>query len=109
MPNAQQHLTKEEYARRLSFKLRCLRIHSGMTQEQVAERAGMASNTYQKYEKGISKDGVPINPRLDSMINLASVFETSVHDLIDVDYDALEPLVIEDDPANDRGRLEDFR
>lgn len=109
MPNAQQHITKEEYAHRFAYKLRCLRGRAGLTQEEVAGRAGMATNTYQKYETGVSKDGVPINPRLDSMINLASVFEISVHDLIDVDYDALEPLLSEDDLANGRGRLEDFR
>ncbi len=92
MPNCQQHPTKQEYARKLAYRLRELRERSGLSQEEVAERAGIASNTYQKFEKGISNKGVPTNPRLDTLVNLASVFEIDASDLIRVDYDALDPL-----------------
>lgn len=99
MPNDQQHLTKQDYARKLAYRLRSLRTHRGLTQEQVAERAGIAPNTYQKYEQGVSKKGVPTNPRLDSLVSLASVFEIDAGDLIRVDYDALDPLDPEQDTA----------
>lgn len=92
MPNDQQHLTKQEYALELAYRLRSLRESSGLTQEQVAERAGMSSKTYQKYEQGVSKKGIPTNPRLDSLVSLADVFEIDAGDLIRVDYDALDPL-----------------
>lgn len=92
MPNDQQHLTKQEYALELAYRLRSLRENSGLTQEQVAERAGMSSKTYQKYEQGVSKKGIPTNPRLDSLVSLADVFEIDAGDLIRVDYDALDPL-----------------
>ncbi len=107
MPNDQRHLTKQDYARRLAYKLRVLRAKRGLSQEQVAERAGIATFTYQKFEKGISSKGKPMNPRLDTLVDLASAFEIDASDLIRVDYDALEPLLSDEDLARGQGRQED--
>lgn len=82
------HITQEEFARRLAFRLRALRMQSGMTQEAVAEQAGIATYTYQKYEKGESRPGVPLNPRLFTLISLASVFDMDVCELLAIEFDS---------------------
>ncbi|WP_307738632.1 helix-turn-helix domain-containing protein [uncultured Parolsenella sp.] len=82
------HITQEEYARGLAYRLRGLRMESAMTQEAVAERAGIATYTYQKYEKGESRPGVPLNPRLFTLISLANVFDMDVRDLLTLEYDS---------------------
>lgn len=76
------------FARALSLHLRDLRQACGLTQEEVAERAGMASNTYQRYERGISKKGRPANPTLASLISIACVFDVDVRELLVVEYDS---------------------
>lgn len=70
------------------MRLRELRTSSGLTQEQVAEAAGIATNTYQKFERGILKDGKPANPRLSTLVSLAAVYQMNVSDLLVVEYDS---------------------
>ena len=41
-----------DYSQRLSYRLRDLRRERGLSQEDVANGAGIAIYTYQKYEKG---------------------------------------------------------
>ena len=78
-----ESLLSEELSAKLADKLRNLRNASGLSQETVAHRAGISTYTYQKFEKGESKPGTPMNPRLDTLFALARVFEVDVRDLFD--------------------------
>lgn len=71
------------YAERLAHRLRLLRLERDFTQEYVAHSAGISTYTYQKFEKGESKPGTPMNPRLSTLISLSNVFDVDVCDLLD--------------------------
>ncbi|PKQ36270.1 MAG: XRE family transcriptional regulator [Actinobacteria bacterium HGW-Actinobacteria-11] len=70
------------YAQRLATSLRSAREQAGLSQEDVAYRAGLTRYTYQKYEKGESRPGTPANPTLRTLLALAQVLETSLVDLV---------------------------
>ena len=68
----------------MGHRLQELRNASGLTQEQVAEGAGIHRNHYQLLESGLSdraKDS-PANPRLSTLVALCRVLGTTVPDLI---------------------------
>lgn len=75
----------EGYSQRLGYRLRDLRRERGLSQEDVANGAGIAIYTYQKYEKGESKPGTPMNPTYHTLLSLAWVFGLSVTELLDLD------------------------
>ena len=54
-----------------------------MNQEAVAHTAGISTFTYQKFEKGESKPGTPMNPRLRTLFALAGVLEVEVGELVE--------------------------
>lgn len=70
------------YAQRLATALRRAREGAGLSQEQVAYRAGLTRYTYQKYEKGESRPGRPANPTLRSVLAISQVLGVVVEDLI---------------------------
>ena len=70
------------YAQKLATALRRAREGAGLSQEQVAYRAGLTRYTYQKYEKGESRPGNPANPTLRTILALSQVLETSLGELI---------------------------
>lgn len=70
------------YAQRLATALRRAREDAGLSQEQVAYRAGLTRYTYQKYEKGESRPGTPANPTLRTMLALSQVLDVTVASLI---------------------------
>ncbi|MGO2188151.1 MAG: helix-turn-helix transcriptional regulator [Microbacterium gubbeenense] len=70
------------YAQRLATALRRAREGAGLSQEQVAYRAGLTRYTYQKYEKGESRPGTPANPTLRTMLALSQVLDVTVASLI---------------------------
>lgn len=72
-----------EFARGLGVKLQRARLAKGMSQEAVAHAAGISTFTYQKFEKGESKPGTPMNPRLRTLFALAGVLEVEVGELVD--------------------------
>ena len=72
-----------EFARALGFRLQRARLAKGMSQEAVAHAAGISTFTYQKFEKGESKPGTPMNPRLRTLFALAGVLEVEVGELVD--------------------------
>ncbi len=74
-----------DFSRELAHKLRLLRDASGLSQESVAHQAGISAYTYQKFEKGESKPGTPMNPRLFTLLALANVFDIDVRDLLTFD------------------------
>lgn len=73
------------YAKKLALKLRALRRERGFTQEFVAYSSGISTYTYQKFEKGESKPGTPLNPRLSTLYALALTFGVDVRDLLSFD------------------------
>lgn len=70
------------YAQRLATALSRARGEAGLSQEQVAYRAGLTRYTYQKYEKGESRPGSPANPTLRTMLALSQVLGVALADLI---------------------------
>lgn len=85
------------YAITLGQRLKALRREHGLTQEQMAERAGIATFTYQKYEKGLSKPGTPLNPTLFTLLALSRALEMPVKDLLDfeVSSNPLDPIQVD--------------
>lgn len=57
-------------------RIKELRIESGMTQQQLAQKIGVATNTVSQYEKGLSKTSI------DVIVNLAAVLGTTADYLL---------------------------
>ncbi|WP_229703273.1 helix-turn-helix transcriptional regulator [Microbacterium murale] len=70
------------YSQRFATSLRSARQRAGLSQEDVAYRAGLTRYTYQKYEKGESRPGSPANPTLRTVLALSQVLGTSLADLV---------------------------
>ena len=70
------------YADHLAQRLRVLRYERCISQEYVALHAGISTFTYQKFEKGESNPGKPMNPRLSTLVALARVFDVEPWELI---------------------------
>lgn len=72
-----------EFARELGMNLRRRRDAVGLTQEAVAERAGISLYAYQQYERGaVTKDGAATNPRLATVLTICKVLEAPLHELL---------------------------
>ena len=74
--------TWEEFGRDIGVRLQRARERRGLSQERTAHLAGIASYTYQKFEKGESRPGSPLNPRLSTLIALCRVLEMRLEDLL---------------------------
>lgn len=72
----------ETYARELGHNLNKLRNERGLSQEGLAHAAGISAFTYQKFEKGESRPGTPMNPRLITLVSLSQVLGVSVQQLL---------------------------
>lgn len=70
-----------DFARRLAVNLRQRRDAAGMTQEQVAELAGISLYAYQTYERGTAQ-GQAVNPRLATMLALSQALSTTLEELL---------------------------
>lgn len=75
---------EQELAKALGDRLIELRQARGLTQENVAQAAGISRNHYQLLESGLGQRGErkPANPRLSTLIALSEVLGTSLPDLI---------------------------
>lgn len=82
MSRQRRRPTWEEFGREIGVRLQRAREKRGLSQERTAHLAGIASYTYQKLEKGESRPGSPLNPRLSTLLSLCEVLEISVVDLI---------------------------
>ena len=71
------------YARALGLRLQRARLAKGMSQEAVAHAAGISTFTYQKFEKGESKPGTPMNPRLRTLLALAKTLDVRGGELVE--------------------------
>lgn len=78
-------ITWDSFARELGHNLLRARQATGLSQERVAHAAGIASYTYQKFEKGESRPGEPMNPRLTTIVALSQVLGVPLHDLLPAD------------------------
>lgn len=85
MPRRHSETTWESFARELGHNLRRAREATGLSQERVAHAAGLASYTYQKFEKGESRPGQPLNPRLTTLVALSQVLGVPLPDLLPAD------------------------
>ena len=85
MDRNEQTISLEQFSEKLADHLRNLRDERGWSQEAVAHRAGISTYTYQKFEKGESKPGTPMNPRLHTLLSLAQVFEIGIEELLTLD------------------------
>ena len=74
--------TWEEFGREIGVRLQRARELRGLSQERTAHLAGIASYTYQKFEKGESRPGSPLNPRLSTLLALCRVLELRLEDLV---------------------------
>ncbi len=72
----------DDYARELGHNLLRARSAMGLSQERVAHEAGIAAYTYQKFEKGESRPGTPMNPRLSTLVALSQVLDVAISDLL---------------------------
>ncbi|MDR1237008.1 MAG: helix-turn-helix domain-containing protein [Propionibacteriaceae bacterium] len=70
------------FAREVGLRLQRLRHAKGLSQEKVAHLAGISSYTYQKFEKGESRPGTPMNPRMFTLMGLAGVLGVGVRDVL---------------------------
>ncbi|HVK29748.1 MAG TPA: helix-turn-helix transcriptional regulator [Nocardioides sp.] len=70
------------YARELGVNLQRARLAKGLSQERVAHLAGIAGFTYQKFEKGESRPGTPMNPQLLTLVSLSQVLDVAIVDLL---------------------------
>lgn len=82
MAKAPKRPTWDEFAREIGLNLLRARHASGLSQERVAHLAGISSFTYQKFEKGESRPGTPLNPRLTTLIALCQVLEVEITELL---------------------------
>ncbi|WKT91190.1 helix-turn-helix transcriptional regulator [Microbacterium maritypicum] len=64
------------------MNLRQRRESLALSQEAVAQRAGLSRYVYGKYEKGEGRPGEPVNPKMRTLIALAKALETTVGDLV---------------------------
>lgn len=65
-----------------AVNLRQRRESLALSQEAVAQRAGLSRYVYGKYEKGEGRPGEPVNPKMRTLIALAKALETTVGDLV---------------------------
>lgn len=79
---AREDTSWSAYARELGLNLNRHRTAKGLSQERVAHLAGIAGFTYQKFEKGESRPGTPMNPQLLTLVSLSQVLEVAIVDLL---------------------------
>lgn len=63
------------YGHRLGANLRDLREMRGLTQEQLAEKVGMARNTISNIERNENNNGSAADPRLSTIYRLAAALD----------------------------------
>lgn len=71
-----------DYVGQLATNLRRIRLKAGLSQEDVAYRAGLTRYTYQKYEKGESKPGTPSNPTIRTLLALSQTLEVPLTEIL---------------------------
>jgi transcriptional regulator with XRE-family HTH domain len=75
-------LSWDSYARELGINLSRARAALGLSQERVAHEAGISAYTYQKFEKGESRPGTPLNPQLRTLVALSQTLGVPIVNLL---------------------------
>lgn len=70
-----------EFARQLAVNLRRRRDAAGLTQERVAEMAGISLYAYQTYERGTAQ-GQAVNPRLATVLTICQALDVPIEELL---------------------------
>lgn len=81
---AEERADDVAYARALGLHFQRLRAAAGLSQEEVAHRAGMSRNYYQLLEQGLSnrERASPANPTVVMLLALADAFGVDVADVV---------------------------
>lgn len=70
--------------------IRVIRVFTGMTQKDVAEKAGIKESTYSRFEQ----QSTDHNPRLDTLIGLASAVGMTIEEVLEF-VDSLNIMLTE--------------
>ncbi|MFV0433028.1 MAG: helix-turn-helix domain-containing protein [Leucobacter sp.] len=70
------------FAQQIGLRLHEARIAAGMSQEQLAVRAGITRATYSQLEKGLTRPGVAANPTIYTLVSLSQTLGLTLADLI---------------------------
>lgn len=71
------------FAEALGHNLRRARHAKHLTQENMAEHAGISLYAYQQYERGrVTTDGAATNPRLATVLAICEVLDTTIEELL---------------------------
>jgi len=62
----------------LAAMLREVRLHRGLTQEAVALRSGIGTETYRMLETGMTRAGTQANPRLGTLMSVLDCLHIEV-------------------------------
>ena len=74
--------TWEEYSLQLGQRLREARLDRGLTQEELAHRAGITRTHYQQVERGAWKQGAVSNPSIRVLARLAQALDVELSELL---------------------------
>lgn len=72
----------DQYVRELGVELQRRRLDAGLTQEQLAHRAGLTRTHYQQVERGYWKKNEPANPSLKLLVRIAQALGVEVVELL---------------------------
>lgn len=72
----------QDFVLKLSVQLRRFRLDAGLSQEEVAHRAGLSRFIYRQYETGESRRGTAANPALRSILAIAQVLHVPIEELL---------------------------
>ncbi len=71
------------FATALGMNLRRARTAGCLTQEQLAERAGISLYAYQQYERGATtRGGSPTNPRLATILAICQALDLEINEVL---------------------------
>jgi transcriptional regulator with XRE-family HTH domain len=70
------------YVAHLGMRLGTLRHQAGLSQEQLAARAGITAFSYRKLERGGGNPGTSANPQLRTLAGLALALGVEIADLL---------------------------
>ncbi|GAA1860863.1 helix-turn-helix transcriptional regulator [Myceligenerans crystallogenes] len=95
-------LTESE-AQALGHRMQKLRMDAGLTQEAVAQQAGISRNHYQLLERGLSDraKNTPSNPGLTTVMDIAAAIGVTLAELL---ADIVDPWPGEPETEHRGGR-----
>lgn len=73
----------DSFARIVGVRLQKARLAAGLSQEEVAYRAGIAVFTYQKMEAGQSRPGFAMNPRMRTIAAVGRTLKLPIAQLLE--------------------------